>query len=44
MSRIEIAKRLAEAHRAEFNALCYLVVSIIALLFAAALVAWAIWA
>lgn len=44
MSHIEIDQRLADAQRAEFNAVCYLAVSLFALLLAVALFAWAIWA
>ena len=44
MSPLEIERRLAAAERAEFNAVCYLVVALLALLMAVALVSWAIWA
>lgn len=44
MSHTEIDRRLEQAQRAEFNALCYLVVAMLALLLSAALFAWVIWA
>jgi hypothetical protein len=44
MSHTNIDQRLADAQRAEFNAICYLVVAVLALLGACALFAWAIWA
>lgn len=37
-------RRLEQAQRAEFVALCYLVVALLALLLSVALFAWAIWA
>lgn len=46
MSHIDLAVQnaLLEARQAEANALAYMIVSLAALLLAAALVAWAIWA
>jgi len=44
MSHIDIDRRLADAQRAEFNAICYLAVALLALALACSLFAWAIWA
>ncbi|SEQ59802.1 hypothetical protein [Sphingobium sp. YR768] len=44
MSHIDIDRRLEQAQRAEFNAICYLAVALFALILSVALFAWAIWA
>lgn len=44
MSHTDIDRRLAQAQQAEFNAICYLTVALLALAMAAALFIWAIWA